>query len=82
MTPKEKAKKLCVKIERVIYGHAIGGISEEAKGCALIVVEEIIKSRKEDRGFDDHRYSLSEYHTPHPMYLTYWEQVKTEIEKI
>ena len=54
-----------------------------AKECALISVKEIIKSRREDSHFDDTLSSTgSEYYTPHPMYLTYWLQVKQEIEKL
>ena len=54
-----------------------------AKQCALIVVDEIISSREDDGAFDDTLSSMSsEYYTPHPMYLTYWKQVKQEIEKL
>ena len=55
----------------------------EAKQCALIAVDEIIRSRRDDGAFDDTLSSSgSEYYTPHPMYLTYWLQVKQEIEKL
>ena len=37
---------------------------------------------QEDRNFDDTLSSYSEYWSPHPMYLTYWLQVKQEIEAI
>jgi hypothetical protein len=54
-----------------------------SKEFALLAVDEIIKSRKEDTSFDDTLSSTSsEYYTPHPMYLTYWNLVKNEIEKI
>ena len=49
---------------------------------ALKVVDEIIKSREEDSSFDDKMLSLSEYHSPHPMYLSYWTQVKQEINNL
>jgi len=56
---------------------------EMAKQCALIAVDEIIESRKDDSMFGDTLLSTSsEYYTPHPMYLTYWLQVKQEIEKL
>jgi hypothetical protein len=56
---------------------------ESAKQCALIAVDEIIKSREEDSHFDDKLlYTGSDYLTVHPMYLTYWLQVKEEIEKL
>jgi hypothetical protein len=84
-SPKEKANNLCVNFlmkphtEELYYG-----INKElAKLCALIAVDEIILSRKHDGGFDDTLSSTgSEYYTPHPMYLTYWQQVKNEIEKL
>ena len=87
MTPREKALQLCQK-----FGYL--GIKwdqaeyttlslENAKECALIAVDEIIKSRQEDGSFDDTLSSTSsEYYTPHPMYLTYWQEVKQEIEKL
>ena len=47
---------------------------------AIFVVDEIIKSRKEDSAFDDiHLAKSSKYYTPHPMYFTYWIGVKNEI---
>jgi hypothetical protein len=55
----------------------------EAKQCALIAVDEIIKSREEDSHFDDKLlYIGSDYLTLHPMYLTYWLKVKENIEKL
>jgi len=78
MTPREKAALLVVdnqlKIKSLGY--------EEAVQCALVIVDEIIESRSEDSSFDDTLLSTSsEYYTPHPMYKTYWTQVKQEIEK-
>jgi hypothetical protein len=47
---------------------------------AMFVVDEIIKSRKEDSAFDDrHLSKASKYYTPHPMYFIYWKEVKNEI---
>lgn len=47
---------------------------------AMFVVDEIIESRKEDSAFDDrHLAKGSDYYTPHPMYFTYWKEVKNEI---
>jgi hypothetical protein len=67
MTPKEKAVQL---IDAV-------GVSN-----AIFVVDEIMKSRKEDLAFDDiYLAKGSVYYTPHPMYLTYWQQVKHELNK-
>lgn len=65
LTPKQKAVQL---IDAV-------GVSN-----AIYVVDEIINSRKEDSAFDDiHLAKSSKYYTPHPMYFTYWIQVKNEI---
>lgn len=65
LTPEQKAVKL---IDAV-------GVSN-----AIYVVDEIINSRKEDSAFDDiHLAKSSKYYTPHPMYFTYWIQVKNEI---
>lgn len=79
MTPKEKAKELFDKYQ-------IAGSQwyvDRTKNYALIAVDEIIKSREEDGSFDDTLSSTSsEYYTPHPMYLTYWLQVKQEIEAL
>jgi hypothetical protein len=95
MTPKEKAEELVDRYERYSNPYYYGPLvnfgphfSEEerrkgAKSCALIAVDEIINSRNDDRGFDDTLSSVSsEYYTVHPMYLTYWQEVKQEIEKL
>lgn len=67
MTPKEKAFQLI---------DAVGVL------VALFVVEEIIESRKEDSAFDDRDLAKgSKYYTPHPMYWTYWIEVKHELNK-
>jgi len=65
MTPEEKAIQLI----------GVVGVA-----TAIFVVDEIMKSRKEDSAFDDiHLAKGSEYYTPHPMYFTYWKEVKNEI---
>jgi hypothetical protein len=47
---------------------------------AIKCVQEIILSRKDDKGFDDREWAASsDYHTPHPMYYTYWKEVQQEI---
>ena len=78
-TPKEKAQELVEKyyilsmdsFRTLIY----------AKQCALIAVQEIINSRSDDKGFDDTMFANNEYHTPHPMYLSYWQEVENELNK-
>ena len=82
MTPKEKAKQLIISYSRnKDLQFALNDFL--AKQCALIAVDEIINSRNDDRGFNDTLSSVSnEYYTVHPMYLTYWQEVRQEIEKL
>ena len=83
MTPKEKAIELWGKYFQLNYDW--DGVTKDqwAKEGALIAVDEIINSRNDDRGFNDNLSSVSnEYYTAHPMYLTYWQEVKQEIEKL
>jgi hypothetical protein len=89
MTPKEKAKYIVyAMLENVKavdqYNLQLGSMNlYSAKQCALIAVDEIIESRKDDVAFDDTMWEeASEYYKPHPMYLNYWLQVKQEIEKL
>lgn len=81
MTPKEKAHELTNKL----CTHLIS--IEQAKQLASMAVNEIIKSREDDSEFDDSKYASPasptyDYYVPHPMYSTYWQQVKQEIEKL
>jgi len=77
MTPQEKADELHVGYWRLTNDSRI------AKQCALIAVDEIIESRKDDVAFDDTMWEkASEYYKPHPMYLNYWFKLKQEIENI
>ena len=49
--------------------------------CALKCVNQIILSRKDDAKFDDREWAKSsDYHTPHPMYLSYWVLVQEELK--
>lgn len=86
MTPKEKAKELfnkfcyAIRTEETDSGYFTNVLY--AKDCALIAVDEIIESRKEDSAFDDRDLAKgSDYYTPHPMYFTYWIEVKHELNK-
>jgi len=65
MTPKEKAKELMDTIFYRTYHIK----SEDAKQCALIAVDEIIKDREK----------LFEHYW---IDLKYWQEVKQEIEKL
>ncbi len=85
MTPKEKAEELFVRINKEGL-HQISSVvnrhvrKEMIKQCALIAVDEIIKSNP---------HSPSELH-PSPHFkaieywkaLEYWQEVKQEIEKL
>ena len=65
MTPKEKADDLVTKYRRFLPMNLTTML--DAKGCAIIAVDEIIKASKDTDEFS----SLNE---------TYWEEVKKEIE--
>jgi hypothetical protein len=85
-TPKEKAEELFSDYRFIssIPNAPLGELKDYmAKQCSLRAVDEIIESRKDDGAFDDTKFgNSSEYYTPHPMYLNYWNLVKTEIEKL
>ena len=84
MTPKEKSLELYHKYEQLGRDFTRGvSMKEFAKECALIAVDEIVLSRKDDNAFDDTLWSGgSDMYTMHPMYLKYWEEVKKEIHNI
>lgn len=73
MTPKEKAQNLIIEycnLEFEIGGQYDGYLSikiHDAKDCALIAVDEIIKI------FDTIHF---------PLNLEYWQEVKQEIENL
>ena len=80
MTPKEKAKELVDKFTQT------NGNNFFAKECALIAVDEIIKSsprHPNDVDWDDvggtHQYY---YEAQHEEALNYWQEVKEELEKL
>jgi len=68
MTPKEKAKELCLKFEKKLfinlYDEDTDYIHNDSKECALIAVDEILETLKID------------------VRIIYWEKVKQEIEKL
>ena len=80
MTPKEKAVELVNKLYNTIY---LDLDYEQSKYAALIAVDEIISSRKDDSQFDDTLWAGgSDMYTMHTMYLKYWQEVKQEIENL
>lgn len=85
MTPKEKARQL-VHSFTYLNSNKMSDYSRiehpTAKVCALMVVDEIERSREEDVRFDDSFLAKSQYHTAHPMYSTYWKEVREEIENL
>jgi hypothetical protein len=66
MTPKEKAKELFEKMKLCLFSDG----DYDAKQCALIAVEEILNA------IDWH-----EFEVPNKE-ITYWQEVKNEIEKL
>ncbi len=81
MTPKEKADELVTKYRRYLPMNLTTML--DAKNCAIIAVDEIILSRKDDSQFDDTLWAGgSDMYTMHPMYLKYWQEVIQEIEEL
>jgi hypothetical protein len=77
MTPQEKA----IQIFNKFYGIPV--YLKTVKECCHILIDEIIESREDDGAFNDTKWgNNSEYYSPHPMYLSYWLQVKEEINKL
>ena len=66
MTPKEEAKSIYGSMYIQMTEGFILGRKEQAKQCALIAVEKII----------------NELHHPDFDNTIFWEEVKTEIEKL
>lgn len=67
MTPKEKAQELVNKMLNFTDWH-----EEDAKQCALIAVDEIIKLKPFNSKFDD-SYNIT---------LHYWYEVKNQLEHL
>jgi hypothetical protein len=69
MTPQEKSEQL---VSRYLLATPIGFHIEDAKKCAIIAVQEIILSNPHSNPFNTDVYST----------MNYWQEVKTEIEKL
>ena len=71
MTPKEKALELLDNILETMFdlrdGYNSGEVFKVAKQCALIAVDEMIKNEQKYYGNRE---------------VTYWEEVKQEINKL
>jgi hypothetical protein len=68
MTPKEKAKELSMKFDKL-------GETDNAKKCALIAVDEIIKVLGHDDLYIQGETNIDDF-------INYWQEVKQEIENI
>ena len=85
MTPKEKAQDLFDKMHWSMPHPSTTNAETYiiSKRCAIVAVDEIILSRKDDSQFDDTLWAGgSDMYTMHPMYLNYWQEVKQEIENL
>jgi hypothetical protein len=69
MTPQEKSEQL---VTSYLFATPIGFHIEDAKKCAIIAVQEIILSNPHSNPFNTDVYST----------MSYWEEVKTKIEKL
>ena len=73
MTPKEKAQELYNTYEQLGRDFTRGvSMNEFAKQCALIAVDEIIKSNPHSNPMNTYGFST----------MAYWQEVKHEIEKL
>ena len=77
MTPKEKAIELYNKYDNLIRDFTKGiSIKDCSKQCALIAVDEIIKSEPSQKGMIMGGVQLRY------LAIDYWQEVKQEIEKL
>ncbi len=75
MTPQEKAQEICNKmLFQIQYNAQPSTVNGVTKECALIVVNELIESH----------LLLTTTHDQEPSIRckTYWQKVKSEIEKL
>ena len=75
MTPKEKAKELFLKFRQIPPSSPYTGVDDgEAKQCALIAVDEIIKRTRSVDTMPPNCQKIDD------NTKEYWQQVKQEIE--
>ena len=89
MTPQEKAKELINKMfncDKSTPQESMAMLYPHAKQCALIAVDEILKSEKVDYLFTREQINSIEYTSDdlwiHETFTEYWTDVKQEIEKL
>jgi hypothetical protein len=75
MTPKEKAKEMVNKFYYYVESISESQQQENAKNCALIAVDEIIKESPS-------KIYWQTYDDETPSAITYWQEVKEEINKL
>lgn len=83
MTPKEKAEQLFIQYRSIIAGKQfvtgfvlMSEAKELTKRSALIAVDEILNLDLHDVG--DYKC----FDTPSEWYISYWNEVKHELEKL
>jgi len=75
MTPKEKAKELFLKFRQIPPSSPYTGVDDgEAKQCALIAVDEILKRTRSVDTMPPNCQKIDD------NTKEYWQQVKQEIE--
>ena len=81
MTPKQKAIELVDKYQYVENKYKEYLTYEQCKQCALIAVDEMINSCAfldyKNKKYDEVSCDYPDYH-----FVNYWNEVKTEIEKL
>jgi hypothetical protein len=79
MTPKEKAEELVEKYFYLFSVELENTIDyREAKQCALIAVDELIKEAYFTKGYIEEVFFTDGYYDKQD----YWQEVKQEIEKL
>lgn len=74
MTPKEKAEELIIKfMNHSFHQGSLHQCKDHAKQCALIAVNEILKSKQ--TAYPNQIIELGQ------VFYSYWQEVKTEINK-
>jgi hypothetical protein len=86
MTPKEKANELVYKHFEFVEAWSSLNQIENAKQCALITVNEIVKSKKLEYLFTKEQISCMESTSDDrwidETFTKYWNKVKKEIKKL
>ena len=83
MTPKEKAQELVNKFYMAIPSDEMGLCDEASRQCALIAVDEIIKSSPLDPNDTEEWLQPEDWFSDANISAEkYWLEVKKEIEKL